>query len=161
MDHMKSVEIAVMTPAREAEGMMDEVFSQAAPKGRFTKSVMNALASAYRDAQKAMGFPEQEMYPDFDADVTEFPAEFVRGLAMLASAAEDYGKPGLIELDGIAADEDVARLAATIQSLMADKEFIAFLGSPMDEMGETTYEDTDEEKSPEGDEMEEMFSSRA
>lgn len=160
MDDMKSVEIAVMTPAREAEGMMDEVFSQAAPKGRFTKSVMNALASAYRDAQKAMGFPEQEMYPDFDADVTEFPAEFVRGLAMLSSAAEDYGKPGLIELDGITADEDVARLAATIQSLMADQEFIAFLGSPMDDTDDYTDEEEMEE-SPEGDEMEEMFSSRA
>jgi hypothetical protein len=160
MDDMKSVEIAVMTPAREAEGMMDEVFSQAAPKGRFTKSVMNALASAYRDAQKAMGFPEQEMYPDFDADVTEFPAEFVRGLAMLSSAAEDYGKPGLIELDGITADEDVARLAATIQSLMADQEFIAFLGSPMDDTdGYTDEEEMGE--SPEGGEMEEMFSSRA
>jgi len=40
---------------------------------------------------------------------------------------------------------------------MADEEFIAFLGSPMNEMEETT----EVEESPEGDEMEEMFSSRA
>ena len=150
------IEIAVLTPAKEAEGMMDEMFTSAAPKGRFSKGVMNALVRVYRDAQKAMNFPEAEMYPEFGEDITEFPPEFVRGLAMLASAAEDYGQPDIITLDGITKDEDVARLAAKVEALLADSEFLAFLDSPM-EGGEEAVEMTEEGP----DDMEAMFAERA
>ena len=150
------IEIAVLTPAGEAEGMMDEMFTSAAPKGRFSKSVMNALVRVYRDAQKAMNFPEAEMYPEFGEDITEFPPEFVRGLAMLASAAEDYGQPDIITLDGITKDEDVARLAAKVEALLADSEFLAFLAAPM-EGGEEAVEMTEEGP----DDMEAMFAERA
>lgn len=160
MEDMKSVEIAVMTPAREAEGMMDEVFTQAAPRGNFSKVVMNRLVSAYRKAQELMGFPEDQMYPEFAEDVTEFPAEFVRGLAMLAAAAEDYGQPGLIELADIKEDADVARLAATIETLASDTAFADFLQSPLE--GGEVEEMAEEVETPEGEEdMEEMFASRA
>lgn len=157
----KSIEVAILTPATEAENMMDDVFAQAAPKGRFSKTVMNALVKVYRDAQKMMGFPEDEMYAEFTEDVTEFPPEFVRGLAMLASAAEDFGQPDVIILDGITKDEDVARLAAKIEALLADPKFSEFLSSPMQgEAMEETVEETVE--TPEGEEdMEAMFASRA
>jgi hypothetical protein len=157
MEDMKSVELAIMTPAREAEGMMDEVFTQAAPRGNFSKVVMNRLVSAYRKAQELMGFPEDQMYPEFEADVTEFPAEFVRGLAMMAAAAEDYGQPGLIELADISEDADVARLAATIESLVSDPDFADFLQSPLE--GEEVGEEAEVAEGEE--DMEEMFASRA
>ena len=150
------IEIAVLTPAGEAESMMDEMFTSAAPKGRFSKSVMNALVRVYRDAQKAMDFPEDDMYPEFGEDITEFPPEFVRGLAMLASAAEDYGQPDIITLDGITKDEDVARLAAKVEALLADPEFLAFLSAPM-EGGEEAAEMTEEGPV----DMEAMFADRA
>ena len=157
----KEIEIAILGPANEAEGMMDDMFAQSAPKGRFSKTVMNALVRAYRDAQKAMDFPEEEMYPEFGEDITEFPAEFVRGLAMLASAAEDYGQPDVITLDGITKDEDVARLAATIEALLADADFLAFLDSPME--GEDQSDDyADENPMDEDmDDMDNMFAARA
>ena len=159
----KEIEIAILGPANEAEGMMDDMFAQSAPKGRFSKTVMNALVRAYQSAQKAMDFGEGDMYPEFTEDITEFPAEFVRGLAMLASAAEDYGQPDVILLDGIKADEDVARLAAKIEALLADADFLAFLASPVE--GEGQSEDYDDEN-PMGaemmeDDMDSMFADRA
>ena len=118
------------TPAREYEDEMDSSFSEQAPSGKFTKATMNELVGVFRNAQEIMGFAEEEQYPEFTGPVTEFPPDFVRGLAMLAKAAEDYGQPGLIDLSVLRDDAGVALLVAKIQSLLQDEEFQAFLASP-------------------------------
>lgn len=149
-------------PAEDYEGEMDAAFMESAPKGRFSKPVINELVTAYRDIQRLMGFEGEDLYPLFEERiVTEFPPEFVRGLAMLAKAAEDYGQPGLIDLSSIKDDASVASLVVKIQDLLNDPEFIAFMESPPED--ETMGSEYGEEAGApeEEDEMEAMFASRA
>lgn len=158
---MKSPGITVIEftkPAKDYEDEMDVAFTEEAPKGKFSKPVMNELVTAFRDVQRLMGFDGEDLYPMFsEQTVTEFPPEFVRGLAMLAKAAEDYGKPGMIDLSGIMDNAGVATLAAKVRALADDPEFAKFLtASPEGE----DEEQTGDENTAEG-EMDEMFRSRA
>jgi hypothetical protein len=155
-ENAPEIEVAILAPAKEAEGMMDETFAASAPKGNFRKVTMNKLVDAYKEIQKLMGFPEGELYGYFEEDVQEWPADFVRGLAMVASAAEDAGQPGLIDLSEIKKDADVARLAAKLLQLAKDESFINFLQSePTPPEAEVEVE----EETPEG--MDEMFMARS
>jgi hypothetical protein len=159
---MKKPSITIMEfvkPAEDYENEMDAAFSEEAPKGRFSKPVINELVVAYRDVQRLMGFEGEDLYPMFEEQtVTEFPPQFVRALAMVAKAAEDYGQPGVVDLSGIKDDAAVATLAAKLKRLAADPGFADFLKSGgEDEMGD------EGETTGEGgmDEMESMFASRA
>lgn len=143
-------------PAKEYEEEMDSTFSEQAPRGKFGKSVLNELVTAFRDVQRLMGFEGEDLYPMFESDQTEFPPEFVRGLAMLAKAAEDYGQPGMINLSGIKDNSGVATLAAKVRALADDPEFEKFLKS--EDEGDTM--DLDEGMDEES-EMDAMFSQRA
>jgi hypothetical protein len=146
-------------PAKDYEEEMDSAFVEGAPKGKFTKPVMNELVNAFREVQKLMGFEGEDLYPMFeDAVVTEFPPEFVRGLAMLAKAAEDYGQPGMIDLSGIKDNAGVANLAAKVRALADDPEFEKFLSE--DATSSEGDEMTGDENTAEG-EMDEMFRSRS
>lgn len=145
-------------PAKEYEEEMDATFSEQAPRGKFGKSILNELVTAFRDVQRLMGFEGEDLYPMFESDQTEFPPEFVRGLAMLAKAAEDYGQPGMINLSGIKDNSGVATLAAKVRALADDPEFEKFLKSS--EGGEDDTMDLDEGMD-EDSEMDAMFSSRA
>ena len=146
------------TPAKEYEEEMDATFSEEAPRGRFGKAVLNELVTAFRDVQRLMGFEGEDLYPMFESDQTVFPPEFVRGLAMLAKAAEDYGQPGMIDLSGIRDNSGVATLAAKVRALADDPEFEKFLKGNAE--GEADTMDLDEGMDEES-EMDAMFSSRA
>lgn len=136
-------------PAMEVEAEMDDAFAMDAPQGRYSKAVINQLVNTLRSAQGLMGVPEEALYPLFEEDVVmAFPPAFVRALAMLASAAEDYGQPGLIDLSNIKQDRDVALLAAKIDKLVKDEGFKAFLNeeapsAEIDEVAETANDDED------------------
>jgi hypothetical protein len=145
--------------SKDYEDEMDAVFVEKAPKGKFSKATMNELVRAFRSAQTLMGFGEEDMYPEFTEQVvSEFPPEFVRGLAMLATAAEDYGQPGLIDLSAVRTDAEVAMLASKILSLVEDPEFVAFLEAPPE--GGSMGSEIAEESVPE-DDMDAMFMSRS
>jgi len=144
-------------PAKEYEEEMDSAFIEEAPKGKFSKPVLNELVTAFRDVQRLMGFEGEDLYPMFDQPtVTEFPPEFVRGLAMLAKAAEDFGKPGMIDLTGIKDNAGVATLAAKVRALADDPEFEKFLKE--EASGEMEEE---EDMSTEEEDMDKMFMSRS
>ena len=148
-------------PAKDYEEEMDSAFTEGAPKGKFTKPVMNELVDAFREVQKLMGFEESDLYPMFEENtVTEFPPEFVRGLAMLAKAAEDYGQPGMISLEGIKDNAGVATLAAKVRALAEDPEFEMFLSEDATSAEGGEGGEMDDEMEAEG-EMDEMFRSRA
>jgi hypothetical protein len=150
--------VEFVKPAEDYEAEMDAAFTEEAPKGKFTKAVMNELVTAYRDVQRLMGFEGEDLYPMFeDATVTEFPPAFVRGLAMLAKAAEDYGQPGMIDLSGIKDNAGVATLAAKVRALADDPDFADFLSSEPEGEDEGMEEEGDEAT----DEMDAMFASRA
>lgn len=154
---MKSPGITIVEftkPAKDYEDEMDKAFMEEAPKGKFSKSVMNELVTAFRDVQRIMGFEGEDLYPMFsEQTVTEFPPEFVRGLAMLAKAAEDYGGPG-IDLSNIKDNAGVATLAAKVRALADDPEFAKFLTS------EGEDEDTGDESEGTEEAMDSMFASR-
>lgn len=146
--------------AKNYEDEMDQAFKENAPKGKFSKPVMNALVTAYRDVQRLMGFAGEDLYPLFSEQVvTEFPAEFVRGLAMLAKAAEDYGTVG-IDLSNIKDNAGVALLTSKVRALADDPEFAKFLRSSP---GETEGPESESESESEGPDtaMDAMFASRA
>lgn len=145
-------------PAKDYEDEMDKAFTEEAPKGKFSKAVLNELVTAYRDVQRLMGFEGEDLYPMFEQPtVTEFPPEFVRGLAMLAKAAEDYGKPGMIDLTGIKDNAGVATLAAKVRALADDPEFEKFLTTEAE--GGEGEEGTEDENTEEA--MDKMFMARS
>lgn len=147
-------------PAKDYEEEMDSAFMEGAPKGKFTKPVINELVTAFRDVQRLMGFEGEDLYPMFEENVvTEFPPQFVRGLAMLAKAAEDYGQPGMIDLSGIRDNAGVANLAAKVRALADDPEFEKFLSEDATRPGEEGGDEMTGDES-EG-EMDEMFRSRS
>lgn len=149
------------TPAREYEDEMDSSFSEQAPSGKFTKATINELVRVLREAQTLMGFADEEQYPEFSGPITDFPPDFVRGLAMLAKAAEDYGQPGIIDLSVLKDDAGVALLVAKIQSLLEDEGFQAFLASPPEDEMMAADMDEDVGMMEEEDEMDKMFAARA
>lgn len=148
--------------AKNYEDEMDQAFKENAPKGKFSKPVMNALVTAYRDVQRLMGFTGEDLYPLFSEQVvTEFPAEFVRGLAMLAKAAEDYGTVG-IDLSNIKDNAGVALLTSKVRALADDAEFAKFLrSSPGETETETETEGPESESEGSANAMDAMFASRA
>jgi hypothetical protein len=61
-----------------------------------------------------------------DADVARF-------LAMMATAASDYGKPFPVELEDIKGDSELTAITAALTQLAADKAFAEFLDAPVEE----------------------------
>ena len=103
----------------EIQSMVDE--SLPSVQGMFTQTAMNALVDATNQALEAAGFEGD--YPEFTSDVTEFPAEFIRVLAMLADAAEESGAGVNLAMEGIDDDRDVAMLAAQVANLAQNQQF--------------------------------------
>ena len=103
----------------EIQSMVDE--SLPSVRGMFTQTAMTALVDATNQALEAAGFEGD--YPEFTSDVTEFPAEFIRVLAMLADAAEESGAGVNLAMEGIDDDRDVAMLAAQVANLAQNQQF--------------------------------------
>jgi hypothetical protein len=80
-------------------------------------------------------FDQTPDYPSFEEDITEFPTEFVRVLAMFQGAAEDAIGEGLvddeysIDFDGVTGDANVQVLAGKVNKLATDKGFKRYLKS--------------------------------
>lgn len=94
-------------------------------RGMFSETAMNALVDATNAALEASGFEGD--YPEFTEDVTEFPGEFLRVLAMLADAAEEAGAAVDLSMDGIEDDRDVAMLASQVKQLASDERFASMM----------------------------------
>ena len=134
-----SMEIDVEIDRAESDEEMD--FEEMAPKGRFTAKALNNLVKATNRLLPL--FDQTPDYPSFDGDITEFPTEFVRVLAMFQGASEDAIEEGLvddeysIDFDGITGDANVQVLAGKVNKLATDKGFKRYLKSmPSDESEE-------------------------
>lgn len=122
MDEM--ADMAAMAGEMQAAGdeMQSMLDAELPPiRGMFSETAMNALVDATNAALEASGFEGD--YPEFTSDVTEFPAEFVRVLAMLADAAEEAGAAVDLSMGGIEDDRDVAMLASQVKQLASDDRF--------------------------------------
>jgi hypothetical protein len=125
---MAAMDMEMDNIGMEKEAAADDFFSVGAPKGTFTMRAMNGLVDAYNKALVAMG--QKGDYPKFTADVTVFPANFVRGLAMLADAAEQAGVQADIDLSAVTEDRDVMVLAGLVERLSKDKAFAGKMKGP-------------------------------
>jgi len=119
----------------EAE-MTDEMNYEAmSPEGSFTMNSMNALVKATNKLLPAFG--QAPDYPTFDADVSKFPTEFTRILAMFSAATNDAAEMEVIDpemvisLDAITDDRSLKMLAGRVDALSRNKDFKKFLKEPM------------------------------
>jgi hypothetical protein len=122
MDEM--ADMAAMAGEMQAAGdeMQSMLDAELPPiRGMFSETSMNALVDATNAALEASGFEGD--YPEFTSDVTEFPSEFIRVLAMLADAAEEAGAAVDLSMGGIEDDRDVAMLASQVKQLASDERF--------------------------------------
>jgi hypothetical protein len=107
----------------EMQAMLDDELPSI--RGMFSETAINALVDAANAALEAGGFDGD--YPEFTEDVTEFPGEFIRLLAMLADAAEESGAAVDLSMDGIEDDRDVAMLASQLKQLASDERFVSMM----------------------------------
>lgn len=133
----------------EAKAVDEEMFSEVAPRGRFSSKSLNALVDA---ANKLLPiFDQTGDYPKFDTGTYEvFPTDFVRVLSMFSQASrdavsEDVVSPELvISLDGITDDNDVQVLSGKISGLASSREFKKWLKEPVEEKVEPIAEERPE-----------------
>ncbi len=117
--------------AGAADAAADDMFAEMSPQGNFTTKGLNALVKSINRIHDI--FEIEEDYPEFSADATELPQEFMREITMVKAAADDAIAAGKVDedkavtLDGIADDTDLMMLAGSVNSLATDKGFKAFL----------------------------------
>ena len=130
-----------------AEQEEEAAFAQMAPKGRFSAKALNNLVKAANRLLPKFG--QTPDYPEFSSDITEFPTDFVRVLAMFQGATDSAVDNGIVDdefafdFENITSDGNVMILAGKINKLASDKRYDRYLQS----------QPTEE---PEGEEMEEV-----
>jgi len=124
------------------------MFGEMAPKGRFTAKALNNLVKATNRLLPL--FDQTPDYPSFDQNITEFPTDFVRVLAMFNGAVSGAIEENLIdeELDfdmsEITGDENVNMLAGKLNRLVNDRSFKKYLKGMSDDKGESMEEEEPE-----------------
>ena len=124
-----------------AEQEEEVAFAQMAPKGRFSAKALNNLVKATNRLLPKFG--QTPDYPAFGQDITEFPTDFVRVLAMFQGATDEAVERGLVDdefafdFEDITSDGNLMILAGKINKLASDKQYDRFLKSqPVDELEE-------------------------
>jgi len=98
------------------------------PERPYSAKVYTALAKAIAKAAKVMGL---DLTPEtYSGPVEEMDADVARFLAMMAAAADDYGKPFPVELSDIKGDSELTAITAALLDLGRDKAFAEFLDAP-------------------------------
>ena len=150
-----------------AEQDEEMAFAEMAPRGRFSAKALNNLVKATNRLLPKFG--QTPDYPSFEGDITEFPTDFVRVLAMFQGAKDDAVEQGIVddefafEFEDISSDGNLMILAGKINKLASDKQYDRYLKSqPTDEPieGEEMVEDeiTTEDMPPE--EVDALFMER-
>ena len=121
-----------------AEQEEEVTFAQMAPKGRFSAKALNNLVKATNRLLPKFG--QTPDYPSFGQDITEFPTDFVRVLAMFQGATDDAVEQGIVDdefafdFEDITSDANLMVLAGKINKLASDKQYDRYLRSqPTDE----------------------------
>lgn len=132
-----------------AEQEEEVAFAQMAPKGRFTAKALNNLVKATNRLLPKFG--QTPDYPMFEGEITEFPTDFVRVLAMFQGATDDAVEKGIVDdefgfdFEDITSDANLMILAGKINKLASDKQYDRYLKSQPTEEPEEGEEMVDEE----------------
>ena len=141
-----------------AEQEEEVAFAEMAPRGRFSAKALNNLVKATNRLLPKFG--QTPDYPTFEGDITQFPTDFVRVLAMFQGATDDAVDQGIVDdefafdFEDISSDGNLMILAGKINKLASDKQYDRYLRSqPTDEPeeGEEMVDDetTTEDMPPE------------
>jgi len=141
--HMMQLVVSWMKPGgRVNEEMLDAeigaaeqdeemAFAEMAPRGRFSAKALNNLVKATNRLLPKFG--QTPDYPSFGGDITEFPTDFVRVLAMFQGATDDAVEQGIVddefafEFEDITSDGNLMILAGKINKLASDKQYDRYL----------------------------------
>ena len=124
-----------------AEQEEEVAFAEMAPRGRFSSKALNNLVKATNRLLPKFG--QTPDYPTFDENITQFPTDFVRVLAMFQGATDDAVEQGIVDnefafdFENITSDANLMVLAGKINKLASDKQYDRYLRSqPTDELEE-------------------------
>ena len=149
---MKKPSMEMEIEIQGAEQDDESMFGQMAPRGRFTAKALNNLVKATNRLLPL--FDQTPDYPMFESNITEFPTDFVRVLAMFEGAVSGAIEEDIIDeemdfdMGDITGDENVNMLAGKINRLVNDRSFKKYLKGMSDDKGEATEgeePDTDED----------------
>ena len=101
------------------------------PEKPYTAQVVTALGRAIVQAAQLLGLDLGE--GEYTEPEEALDPEMVRFLAVLSSAAEEYGAPLPVSLEDIRGDKELTALTAALMSLARDRDFRDFLAQPMAE----------------------------
>ena len=124
-----------------AEQEEEVAFAQMAPRGRFSAKALNNLVKATNRLLPKFG--QTPDYPAFEGNITEFPTDFVRVLAMFQGATDDAVEQGIVDdefafdFENISDDANIMVLAGKINKLASDKQYDRYLRSQPTEDEET------------------------
>ena len=179
MDKMKDIDLEamksdMMAMEETADMREDEMYSKAAPAGRFSGKTVNALIDAANRLLPLFGIKDQ--HPRMEGAMqSKLPASLMRLLSMVATAISDAIDAGMLEedavvvMDGITDDAGLQGLAGRLNMAAKSAGFKKFLKQPKKVSVEVEVEsggEGEEEgggKSPEEmstEDMDAMFASR-
>ncbi len=148
-----------------AEQDDESMFGQMAPKGRFTAKALNNLVKATNRMLPL--FDQTPDYPSFENDITEFPTDFVRVLAMFEGAVSGAIEEDIIDeemdfdMSDITADANVNMLAGKINRLVNDRSFKKYLkGMANDEEADKDNDESETDEDTEDMDVEALFMER-
>ena len=149
-----------------AEQADEEMFMEMSPEGRFSMKQLNNLVKATNRLLPAFG--QDPDYPEFTEDITKFPTDFTRILAMFQGAVTQAAQMEAIPMEmdfdftELTDDAGLNALAGKLTALSNSREFKKFLKEPpMEEMEEDMDEVAEEEAGmPSEAEMDDLFASR-
>ena len=148
-----------------AEQDDESMFEQMAPKGRFTAKALNNLVKATNRMLPL--FDQTPDYPSFENDITEFPTDFVRVLAMFEGAVSGAIEEDIIDeemdfdMSDITADANVNMLAGKINRLVNDRSFKKYLkGMANDEEADKDNDESETDEDTEDMDVEALFMER-
>ncbi len=143
-----------------AEQEEEVAFAQMAPRGRFSAKALNNLVKATNRLLPKFG--QTPDYPSFEGNITEFPTDFVRVLAMFQGATDDAVEKGIVDdefafdFENISDDANIMVLAGKINKLASDKQYDRYLRSQPTEEEETEEGMTEDEITTEDMPMEDV-----
>jgi len=132
-----------------AEQDDEMAFEEMAPTGNFSAKSLNNLVKATNRLLPKFG--QTPDYPMFEGEITEFPTDFVRVLAMFQGATDDAVEKGIVDdefgfdFEDITSDANLMILAGKINKLASDKQYDRYLKSQPTEEPEEGEEMVDED----------------
>lgn len=143
---------------------LDDIFAIGAPRGNFSANALNAVVRSFNEVLASMGIPEP--YPEFGEGARALPGQFVRGLAMVADAADQAGVNVPIEVGDVTDDTDLEMLAGKLSSLADNPTFVEAMAQPAGSSGpppETGVDESmpSEAAEPASSDLDDLFAQRA